>query len=322
MYLSTLSGSGKTFLYLCLLSKICSTSSIALATASSGIAALLMPGGRTAHSRFKIPLDINPNSTCYIGKQSHLAKLLKLTKLIIWDEVPMMNRYNIEALDRTLRDLTEHDLPFGGKVFIFGGDFRQILPVIPRGSRAQIVNATFKYSPLWSEIKIFHLYKNMRIENDLETNNFQDFLLRIGNGTEQTVNDDMIRIPDHMIIKWKNEKSLQDLIESTYPSIRSHFSNASYFTDKTILTTKNEYVDYINDTMLDMLPGNSITYRSFDSVPDDNRNLYQQEFLNSINVSDIPPHELNLKINTPVICLCNLDPRFMQRYQTVMPNVQ
>ena len=57
-------GSGKTFLYNALLSRIRGDQKIALACASSGIAALLLNNGRTAHSRFKIPIDINSESTC------------------------------------------------------------------------------------------------------------------------------------------------------------------------------------------------------------------------------------------------------------------
>ncbi|KIJ57519.1 hypothetical protein HYDPIDRAFT_73410, partial [Hydnomerulius pinastri MD-312] len=59
--------------------------------------------------------------------------------LIIWDEVPMQNRYVIECVDRTLRDLLDVDDDFGGIPVLFGGDFRQTLPVIPHGSREQIV---------------------------------------------------------------------------------------------------------------------------------------------------------------------------------------
>ncbi|KAL5556627.1 hypothetical protein UlMin_038863 [Ulmus minor] len=97
---------------------------IALATASSGVAAAIMPGGRTAHSRFKLPLDIEEKATCSVSKQSGLAKLLQTTKLIIWDEAPMINKRAIEAVDIMLQDINESNLPFGGKIIIFGGDFR------------------------------------------------------------------------------------------------------------------------------------------------------------------------------------------------------
>ncbi|PKY63284.1 hypothetical protein RhiirA4_302686, partial [Rhizophagus irregularis] len=60
-----------------------SNGDIALAVASSGIAALLLPGGRTAHSCFKIPINIHEDSTCSIKHNSDLASLLQIAKLII-----------------------------------------------------------------------------------------------------------------------------------------------------------------------------------------------------------------------------------------------
>ncbi|KAG6682590.1 hypothetical protein I3842_13G150700 [Carya illinoinensis] len=56
---------------------------VALATASSGVAASILPEGRTAHSRFKIPLDTDEHSICCVSKQSVIAKLLSVARLII-----------------------------------------------------------------------------------------------------------------------------------------------------------------------------------------------------------------------------------------------
>ena len=70
-----------------------------LPTASSGIAASNIATGRTSHSRFKLPVDDEPSSTCYVGKQTSLAQLLKEASLIIWDELSMGHKHNIEALD-------------------------------------------------------------------------------------------------------------------------------------------------------------------------------------------------------------------------------
>ena len=92
-------GTGKTFLYRAVLSSIRKKGLIALATASSGIAANILPGGRTAHSRFKIPLSIEASSTCSISKNSDLAKLLRKSSIIIWDEAPMTHRYAFEFVD-------------------------------------------------------------------------------------------------------------------------------------------------------------------------------------------------------------------------------
>ena len=66
---------------------------IVLNVASSGIASLLLPRGKTTHSTFCIPLLINEHSTCNIPQGSFRARLLIETKLIIWDEAPMINRF-------------------------------------------------------------------------------------------------------------------------------------------------------------------------------------------------------------------------------------
>ncbi|GJZ81677.1 helicase-like protein [Tanacetum coccineum] len=63
-------GTGKTFLYKALLATFHSRGLIALATASSGAAANNMTGGRTAHPRFKIPINVTTNLICNIKKQS------------------------------------------------------------------------------------------------------------------------------------------------------------------------------------------------------------------------------------------------------------
>ena len=139
-------GYGKTFLFNMILAKVSSEYGIAIAVASSGIAALLLNGERTAHSRFKIPIKLTKDSTLDISYQSELAELIRQTKLFIWDEAPMAHKFAFEAVDKTFRDLTNVDEPFGGKIFILGGDFRQILPVVIRGGRTQIVDACIKSS--------------------------------------------------------------------------------------------------------------------------------------------------------------------------------
>ena len=136
-------GTGKTFLYNALCYKLRSMEKIVLCVASSGIAALLLKGGRTAHSCFKIPIPCHEDSVCNISKSSDLAELMRKTDLVIWDEAPMQHKHNMEAVDTTLRDiLNTSDKPFGGITFVFGGDFKQILPVIIKGGRAQTVGAS------------------------------------------------------------------------------------------------------------------------------------------------------------------------------------
>lgn len=92
VFVDGLGGTGKKFLYKCLLAKVRSNNDIALATATSGVAASLLPGGRTAHSRFKIPINRDDKFVCNIRKQSVEATLLRECKLILWDEASMANR--------------------------------------------------------------------------------------------------------------------------------------------------------------------------------------------------------------------------------------
>jgi hypothetical protein len=114
-------GTGKTFVENLLLNWIRGNSRIALAVASSGIASILLHNGRTSHSRFRIPIDIQPESVCAISAQSALAELLRCTALIIWDEVSAQHRYCFEAVDRTLKDLRKNDIWFGGIPVVFAG---------------------------------------------------------------------------------------------------------------------------------------------------------------------------------------------------------
>lgn len=166
-------GTSKTFMWKTLASALRSQGHIVLTVASSGIASLLLPGWRMAHLRFAIPVLTMQNSTCNIHQGSELAELLKVTKLIIWDEAPMAHKFCFEDLDKTLRDImsfSHHaDSPFGGKVIVFGGDFRQIFPIIPRGSCSDIINAAINASYLWEYCHVLTLTKNMRLQNDETT---------------------------------------------------------------------------------------------------------------------------------------------------------
>ncbi|XP_057482346.1 uncharacterized protein LOC130769157 isoform X2 [Actinidia eriantha] len=171
-------GTGKTFLYNTIATKCRSVGHTVITVASSGIASLLLVGGRTAHSTFCIPLDVQENSICGFGKQSLQAELFRETKLIIWDEVPMQHRYCVEAVDRTLKDIRDNINPFGGITVVLGGDFRQVLPVIPKGVREQIVAASLRRSILWHDIHVLTLDVNMRLNNtDVENINFANFLM-------------------------------------------------------------------------------------------------------------------------------------------------
>ncbi|KAG6527881.1 hypothetical protein ZIOFF_010015 [Zingiber officinale] len=164
----------------------------------NGIAATLLPGGRTAHSRLKIPLMPTTDTLCKIEKQSDLAELIRRASAIVWDEAPMANRYSFESVNKTFQDIMGNVLAFGGKTMVFGGDFRQVLPVVKRG----------------------------------------------------------------------------------------------YVREQIAASISREEKEYI----------------SWDSVEDDNNNFFQEEFLNSLTPSGLPPHIITLKVGCPIMLLRNVAP--------------
>ncbi|XP_054808737.1 uncharacterized protein LOC129310855 [Prosopis cineraria] len=313
-------GTGKTFLWNALSSSLRAKGEIVLTVASSGIAATLLPSGRTAHSRFAIPIQITEDSVCCIKQNSPLARLIQCTRLIIWDEALMVQRYCIEAFDRTLKDIMHSNDTFGGKCILMGGDFRQILPVIPKGTRATIVNACISSSPLWDHCKIYKLTRNMRLSsssmntdsNALEK--FSKWLLDVGDGKLGQPHDGTtnIDIPHNLLI-CNSKDPMNAIVSSTYPNLLINFEDIAYFNDRAILAPTIESVSEVNNYMCSLLPGEAMEYFSSDSVcksTEDNDSfddLYTTEFLNTINCSGLPPHILSLKVGAPIMLLRNID---------------
>jgi hypothetical protein len=298
-------GTGKTFCFNAILALIRAEGRIALSVASSGIAATLLVGGRTFHSRFNAPLKPTDTSTCNIPAQSDLARLLREAALIVWDEAPMTHRYVLEALDRTLRDLTGSDGPVGGKPILLGGDFRQVLPVVKMGSRAQIVAACIKRSPLWAHFRVFHLRENMRVRRDGVTSQdaeqYARWVLDLGNGDLPADDDGMIEIPPQLCIK------PSELIDWTFPNLTEYCHDQQWMLDRAILAAHNSVVGSINEEVTRRFPGQEVHCYSADRIIDDDHALaVPPEYLNSLNVAELPPHDLCLKPGMPVMLLRNL----------------
>ncbi|KAL7085708.1 hypothetical protein ACP275_14G295400 [Erythranthe tilingii] len=306
LFLDGPGGTGKTFLYRALLAYVRSRGNIALAVATSGVAASLLPGGRTAHSRFNLPFDLDDKPIGKVSKQSNLGKMIVEAGLIIWDEATMANRHSIESLDAVLRDLCDASLPFGGKLVLLGGDFRQTLPVVVRGSRESTIGACITSSPLWRDVTRLQLSENMRAREDPD---FIAFLLRVGNGVEPVTSDDNIHIPNEMLIPFVGAEScFRCLVDSVYPSFDQFPANPYALVDRAILTPKNETVDWINDLLIDRFAGQVKEYISFNKTTDPMQQAEYEDYLNGVSANGLPPHVLRLKENCPIMLLRNLDP--------------
>nr|XP_017245346.1 PREDICTED: uncharacterized protein LOC108217005 [Daucus carota subsp. sativus] len=324
-------GTGKTFLWSTIISKLRGDGKIVLAVASSGIPSLLLEGGRTAHSRFRIPIDINEYSCCEIKKRTFLAELICNASLVIWDEAPMTHRFVYEAVDRTFRDIrsTTNDecqsLPFGGLTTVLGGDFRQILPVLPKKGRHEIVCASISKSHLWESCKVYTLTENMRIHKNVppvtiqgSRVQFQDWVLALGEGWEETasIGDDAepcwFLIPDEVHVRYTGDP-VEAIVNEIYRDLPLQAGNIEYLRDRAILTPRNEHVEQVNLAVLQRLQGEVKVYHSCDSVckgsssSDADEVLYPAEYLNAFKFSGIPNHEVRVKVGAPIMLLRNIN---------------
>ena len=363
-------GMGKTFLYKLLLAHLRAQGKVALAVASSGIAALLIEGGRTAHSRFKIPVPAHETSTCRcpprlcnlymqhpslynlfftclsfpriihcmqlagcavcegvtenlhlcrIRAQSDLAELIRQAELIVWDKAPMMPRYVYEAVSSTLQGITGVGAPFGGKLFLLGGDFRQVLPVIPRADPAEVVASCINTASFWPRVTVLRLWQNMRVSrlegeglDAAPLRSWAEFLERIGNGTEPVVAmggaEDYVRLPDTICLppEARNEAGLIDSIFG-----ECQWNDRDWITGRAILAARNEEVNRMNDKVFDRFPADGAPMELFsaDSTEGegDQEASYPVEFLNSLTPSGMPPHRLHLRKGMPIMLMRNLN---------------
>ena len=313
-------GCGKTYLLNTILSAVrkMESGSTALAMATTGIAATLLDLGRTFHSRMKAELNPSEESFLSITHQSHLAELIRTSKLLMIDEATMLDRYHFEAMDRTLRDITgKMDKPFGGKIVILAGDFRQCLPVVKGATRAQIVNRCINKSHLWGQFKIMKLTENMRVRasGDHLLEQFDQWTLGIGNGESEKIQIPPNMLATRIISNTKNNRnsegqSMEQFCQIIFPDLNKNINNLNWLDGRAILATTNKEVKVINDLIISWLPGKELKFYSADYLENTDDVLrFNEEYLNSLTPKGFPPHVLTLKKGMPLMLIRNLNPR-------------
>lgn len=158
-------GTGKTFLLKVLIAYFRSQKKVVLPLASTGLASLLLPGGRTVHSTFKVPLLPDPEMTCNVPKRkSARAELIKKCALYVWDESTMLHRHVVESVERCMKDLTDSDKCFAGVPVVLGMFHASTHDIICRPPDFRQEGKTFKNIPfcvlllLHVEARINHLF--------------------------------------------------------------------------------------------------------------------------------------------------------------------
>ena len=291
-------GTGKSFLYNCITKKIYSMGLTLSACASTGIAATLIDG-ITIHKLMGVPMVLDFDSVSILRANSKAAGIIRDSACIIWDEAPAGHRFILDLADRFLRDITRTDRPFGGKTFIAGGDWRQTLPVVPRGTNMEQIAACLRMSPLWPlfSANTFILTQNMRATNPL----FADWLLDVGNGlTGPTINlkEQNIRIVT----------SAHALIQATFGSVLNP-TTIHKIAHCAILSPTNKNTYIFNEEVLNMLEGPSSLRYSIDYPIVERANhplVVPQEFLHTLTPPGMPQYRLHLKIGGIYMILRNM----------------
>ncbi|EGT30965.1 hypothetical protein CAEBREN_12265 [Caenorhabditis brenneri] len=293
-YLDGPGGSGKTYLYN-VLSKIVIGRKLKMACGAwTGIASTLLPNGRTLASLWK--LNINDDCQSSLMKMnSKEAQALREIDVFIGDEASMIPKQALETGDSLFQEIMENKLPFGGKIVILGGDFRQVLPVVRRGSRSDQIDGCLKRSSLWNQFQVLTLKTNQRVTSgDIEWINF---LLKVGNGSQNNSLDRVELDP--------NLYTSENLTKVVFGESLDRKTDIS---DSAILAPKNVDVDKLNQEVHERMKEEEKIYFSRDEVADDsNSKLATTEFLNSLNTSSLPPHKLKLKVGSVIMLLRNLD---------------
>lgn len=303
-YLNGPGGSGKTYLYQTLISFIRGRGQIVNAYASSGIAATLMDDATTIHSGFGLPVPLLDTSTSRLKSDSAIAERIHDASLLILDEITMLNKHGLRVIDKLLQEeIMKNKLPFGGKTLVISGDFRQTPPIVVRGNRVKIIEASIISSSLWKNFKNISLTHNMRSAGQ---NAHNAWLLNVGSGDTPLIPglpENAVEIPKHMITG-------DDVIEKTFGTdIRS--LSVDELSQRIILASTNAVSLQINHQIMEKLDGDFITHTSADEIisegNDSTAQLYPVEFLNSQTPSGTPPHILSLKLGAVVMLIRNLN---------------
>lgn len=218
----------------------------------------------------------------------------------------MASCHQVNAVDAKLREIMElaggKNIPFGGKVVVFGGDFRQCLSIVPHAPRVVSVESCLKASKSWNQFKKLSLTNNMRCADQ----DYSSWLLSVGNGTviceeaEELDREDLIRIPYPDMIS-------ENLINEIFGT-NINMDNVRELSRKAIPSPKNCDVIKLNAHIMGLLQSSEKEYMSIDSCATEAyHGDFTEEFLNTLTLSGMPPHKLQLKVGAVVMLLRNLN---------------
>nr|CAD2194075.1 unnamed protein product [Meloidogyne enterolobii] len=256
-FLSGPGGSGTTFVISKIVHLIRGMKKKVSTMAFTGIAATLLPGGRTMNNRFGLNLDM---SNSKIGPSSKAWTELENIDMFICDEAPMIHKRALSTIDLKLKEIMKSNIDFGGKIMLMAGDFRQTLPIQKHATRAEICDLTVKRSRFWKSAKKYRLSKNMRALDSEK--HFAKELLDIGSGIWNNEQDEVV-LPIDCISKG-------DLVDEIFGYVIAD-KNWNEMANMAIVAPKNVDVKELNNRVLNMLPEDKILYTSIDKAENEDK---------------------------------------------------
>ncbi|MFM2394604.1 MAG: hypothetical protein RLZZ546_2586 [Bacteroidota bacterium] len=257
--------------------------------ASTGIAALMYPMGKTFHSLFKVKDD-----TVLSTPEKKIIDRIKIIKVLIIDEISMLPKELLETLDIVLQHHRNNPKLFGGIKVICAGDFRQLLPVDVNEKPEFAFMKSCKNSLLWNAFQKICLKSNMRVqENDIDSANF---ILDIGNGSIGPFNDlntADVTLPSEVLCI----NNADDMVTRVY-------GEKLYEEDSMILCCTNKKCEEINRICIERLKTVSQVFSSIDT--------FQEGFetdvslLHDLNPPRFPPHILEIKVGMIIMIIRNI----------------
>jgi hypothetical protein len=300
-----------------------------LMVGSTGKAAIeLCDTATTAHKQFGIPVPTLFNTTSNINVGSVRAQLLRRAAGFCWDEALLAHNNWMQVVNRLLCDLhrldpaNSHRTPFANRVAVFANDGSQCLPVIPRGSRGDTLNATIYNAQFKDHMQTYTLSENMRAQNDPA---WAEYLLRVGKAREPTLThslcqyDDVVRLPEEILSADGDESTL---IEFVYGSLNpDDITNPEFLLGRTIMCPTVRECARLNAVILrDLIPGRATTHPCVDELLDTTGNRamapgghwtllndrFPAEVLARLEPNGVPPAMLTFKKAMLLILTRNL----------------
>jgi hypothetical protein len=310
-------GTGKTTLYNELI-RFCEENDIPwAASATTGNAASLLHSGQTLHSLCWVPTEVDEDSVPRMDRQCQRAQSIRSWGLLLVDESSQLHIDVYNFVLKTIRDVRHGRGVVRRLVIVFGGDFQQILPVVPHEDISAAYNASLIRKYYTGEIKFLCLRENHRTDKDQEE--FRKWQRALGSGDKPFSKIDDFHSKVKLLPTINIVQNLEQLLNKIFPmhamnSPDIDIENAPYLRSS-ILAPLNASVGVINKQVQDRLPaGNKkCTYEAINTAFDEYVDPLDvgavdamAEAMAHIEETGLPEQTLTLTVGAKIILIKNI----------------